>query len=385
VTTKTDSHLTAAVAGPVLAAGALGALSALTGSAWLMLLAGGAVGLLVAALLLRPRLGDLTVSMTGPVRVAAGEPVTHRLHVHNRGATSSPPLRLTHALRGLEDRSVYVVGLPPGGSADVDLSRSALHRGVARGCEIRLDSSAPLGLLAASRTTTYQQPFVVHPAVVAPDRSAARQLGLEDAIDPVPGPGLDIAGVREWQHGDDPRRVHWRSTARRGRLIVAERGLGAATALSLAVVGPSDAPDWEALVALAAATARAAQLEGRQVTVQAWNGRLATPATHGRSVVALLDWWAALAAVALPWPAALVAAGSGDPKARAVTVVASVHVRPSWWQEVYARAGTAGLAVGRLQLPDQEQPHWESSLSAEPWSSGAPRFPVEPRAPGEPR
>jgi uncharacterized protein (DUF58 family) len=385
VTTKTDSHLTAAIAGPVLAAGSLGALSVLTGSAWLMLLAGAAVGLLAAALVLRPRLGDLTVSMSGPVRVAAGEPVTHRLHVHNSGATSSPPLRLTHALRGLEDRSVYVVGLPPGGSAHVDLLRSALQRGVTRGCEIRLDSSAPLGLLAVSRTTTYQQPFIVHPAVVAPDRSASRQLGFEEAIDPVPGPGLDIAGVREWQHGDDPRRVHWRSTARRGRLIVAERGLGAATALSLAVVGPSDAPDWEDLVALAAATARAAQLEGRQVTVQAWNGRLASPATHGRSVVALLDWWAGLAAVALPWPAALVAAGSGDPKTRAVTVVASVHVRPSWWQEVYARAGVTGLAVGRLQLPGQELPHWESSFSAEPPGPGAPRVSAEPPGPGAPR
>jgi uncharacterized protein (DUF58 family) len=357
VTTKTDSHLTAAVAGPVVAAAALGALAALTGSAWLMLLAGAGVGVVAAALLLRPRIGDLTVSMTGPERAAVGEPVTHRLHVHNSGATSSSPLRLTHALRGLEDHSVYVAGLPPGASADVDLARTALHRGVTGGCEIRLDSSAPLGLLAVTRATTYHQPFVVHPAVVAPDRSASRPIGLEDAIDPVPGPGLDIAGVREWQHGDDPRRVHWRSTARRGRLIVAERGLGAATALSVAVVGPSEAPDWEGLVALAASTARAAQLEGRQVTVQAWHGQRASPATHGRSVVALLDWWAELDAVALPWPAALVAAGTGDPNSREVMVVASAHVRPAWWQELYARAGVAGLTVRRLELPRTEPPY----------------------------
>jgi uncharacterized protein (DUF58 family) len=356
VTTKTDSHLTAAIVGPVVAAAALGALAGLTGSTWLMMLAGAGVGLVAAALLLRPRLGDLTVSMTGPERAAVGEPVTHRLHVHNSGSTSSPPLRLTHSLRGLEDHSVYVVGLRPGGSADVDILRSALHRGVARGCEIRFESSAPLGLLAVTRTTTYHQPFLVHPAVVAPHRSALRQLGLEDAVDPVPGPGLDIAGVREWQHGDDPRRVHWRSTARRGRLILAERGLGVATSLSLAVVGPSEAPDWEGLVALAASTARAAQLEGRQVTVQAWNGHRASPATHGRSVVALLDWWAGLDAVALPWPAALVTAGTGDPKARDLTVVASAHVRPSWWHEVYARAGVVGLGIARLEMPKQELP-----------------------------
>jgi uncharacterized protein (DUF58 family) len=348
VTTTTERHLTAAITGPVVAAAALGALAVLTGSSWLLLLAGAGLGLVAAALVLRPRLGDVTVAMTGPVRVAVGEPVTHRLRVHNSGRSSSPPLRLTHLLRGLEDHSVYVPGLPPGGSAEVDIARTALRRGVQQGCEIRLESSAPLGMLAVTRATAYRQPFVIHPAVVAPDRSVAHQRGTDDAIDPVPGPGLDIAGVREWQHGDDPRRVHWRSTARRGRLIVAERGLGAAAALSLAVVGPTEAPDWEDLVALAAATCRAAQLEGRQVTVRAWNGGPG-PATHGRSVVALLDWWAELGTVALPWPAALVAAGSGDPKTRGVTVLASAHVRPLWWDELYARGAAAGLAVARLE------------------------------------
>jgi uncharacterized protein (DUF58 family) len=352
VTTTTESHLTAAIAGPIVAAAALGALAVLTGNAWLLLLAAAAAGLLAAALLLRPRFGGLTVAMTGPARVAVGEPVTHRLRIHNNGATSSPPLRLTHALRGLDDRSVYVAELPPGTSAEVDITRPALRRGVVEGCQISLQSSAPLGLLAVTHATSYHQPFVVHPAVVAPARSAQLR-GIDDAIDPVPGPGLDIAGVREWQHGDDPRRVHWRSSARRGRLIVAERGLGAARTLSLAVVGPSDAPDWEELVALAAATCRAAALDGREVTVRAWNGRTVGAAEHGRSVVALLDWWAELDVVALPWPAALVAAGSGDPMAPGVTVVAAGSVRSSWWDEVYARAGAVSLPVARLQVAQQ--------------------------------
>jgi uncharacterized protein (DUF58 family) len=348
--TTTNSHLTAAIIGPVVAAAALGALAMLTGSTWLLLLAGAGVGLVAAALLVRPRLGKLTLCMPGPARVAVGEPVTHHLHIHNRGTTSSPPLRLTHTLRGLEDQSVYVVGLPPGGRAAVDLTRVALSRGVAQSCDIRLESSAPLGLLAVIRVTSYLQPFVVHPAVVAPDRSTPWQSGLDDAIDPVPGPGLDIAGVREWQHGDDPRRVHWRSTARRGRLIVAERGLGMATPLFLAVVGPSEAPDWEDLVALAAATCRAAALEGRQVTVQAWDGSPG-PVMHGHSVVALLDWWAGLGPVALPPPAVLVAAGAGESRAGAVVVLASAHVPEPWWEELSARGSAAGLAVSRLKAP----------------------------------
>jgi uncharacterized protein (DUF58 family) len=172
----------------------------------------------------------------------------------------------------------------------------------------------------------------------------------------VPGPGLDIAGVREWQHGDDPRRVHWRSTARRGRLIVAERGLGTATGLAVVVVGPSEAPDWEATVALAAATCRAAQLDGRHVTVRAWNGTTAGPVVPGRSIGDLLDWWAELGTTALPWPAALVEAGSGDPTQRELTVAASAHVRPAWWDELAARAAAAGLTVTRLEPSDPGLP-----------------------------
>ena len=45
VTTGTERHLTAAIAGPVVVAAALGALAVLTGSTWLLLLAGAGVGL----------------------------------------------------------------------------------------------------------------------------------------------------------------------------------------------------------------------------------------------------------------------------------------------------------------------------------------------------
>jgi uncharacterized protein (DUF58 family) len=349
VTAGTTTRVTAAVAGPVVISAGLAALTVLTGSAWLMLLTGAGAGLIVAALLLRPGLADLTMAMTGPARAAVGEPVTHRLRVHNGGPTSSPPLRLTHALHGLPDTTVYVGALLPGGSAEVEITRTALQRGVTEGCQISLMSSAPLGLLAVTRAAAYHQPFVVHPAVVPPGRLFAHRRGVDDAVDPEPGPGLDIAGIREWQHGDDPRRVHWRSTARRGRLIVAERGLGTATALSVVVVGPSEAPDWEETVALAAATCRAAQLDGRQVSVRAWNGTLAGPVVRPRSIGDLLDWWAGLGATALPWPAALVEAGPGDPTSRELTVVASAHVRPAWWGELSARSAAAGLAVKHLE------------------------------------
>jgi uncharacterized protein (DUF58 family) len=48
-------------------------------------------------------------------------------------------------------------------------------------------------------------------AAVGPRRSGAR------------GDGLELADVRPWVPGDQPRRMHWRATARRGEPYVAER------------------------------------------------------------------------------------------------------------------------------------------------------------------
>lgn len=166
----------------------------------------------------------------------------------------------------------------------------------------------------------------------------------------MPGVGLDLAGIREWRTGDDPRRVHWRSTARRGRLIVAERGTGTAPAMNLVVVRPSEAPDWEPLVAIAAATARFAQLDGRPVSVTSWGTTGPSAIAAGRPLD-LLDWWAALGAVCLPAPQNLVVARGGHPAADALVVVGSAHVAPAWWRLLQESAAGAGLAVGRLMTP----------------------------------
>lgn len=344
-------HVTAAVVGPAVATVGLGALATLTGSTWLLLLSCGGVALVVASALLRPRLEDLSLCLHGDERVAVGESVRHRVHVHNRGTRASAPLLLTHHLRGLDDVTVHVPGLAPGARSEFELTRRAASRGVAETVTFRLESRSPIGLVTAGRDVVGRQRLVVHPQVVEPLRPRARSGTDDEAVDPRPGAGLDIAQVRDWRPGDDPRRVHWRSTARRGRLVVAERGSGPARALDLLVVGPSEAPDWEDLVALAAATTRAAHVQGRPVTVTAWAQAGPSPATLGGSTVALLDWWAGLTEVLLPAPDQLVAAAGRLGPAHEVTVVASRHLVPAWWTELRAHGAAAGLHLTALGDP----------------------------------
>lgn len=345
-----DRHLTAATVAPTAVAVGMGALAVLTGNPWFVLLAGGCAGLIIASVATRHRLDELTVCLKGPSRLAVGETGTHRLHVHNRGQVGSAPVTVTLETHGLTVVRVHVGRIPPGGRASADLVRTATNRCVSERTTVRIESSAPLGLLATHRRQDYSSHLVVHPAPVTPDPSTVVQGPGAESVDPVPGVGLDLAGIREWRTGDDPRRIHWRSTARRGRVIVAERGTGPSPAMSLVVVGPSGAPDWEPLVATAAATARLAQLGGRPVAVTAWGPTGPSPVAAG-SPGDLLDWWAGLEIVLLPAPQDLVASLGGHPPTAALVVVASAYVTTAWWDQLEASAGGAGLAVVRLTTP----------------------------------
>jgi uncharacterized protein (DUF58 family) len=81
----------------------------------------------------------------------------------------------------------------------------------------------PLGLAEVSRTLAGRSRLVVIPAVVPlTGLPAGGELGAgaAGAGRLAPGPGQDSAVVRSYRQGDDMRKVHWRTTARRDELMV---------------------------------------------------------------------------------------------------------------------------------------------------------------------
>ncbi len=68
------------------------------------------------------------------------------------------------------------------------------------------------------------------------------------------GAGLDVRGVREWRPGDAVRHVHWRSTARTGRLTVFEYGEPTVETFGVLIAGTRADPRFEAELAIAAST-----------------------------------------------------------------------------------------------------------------------------------
>ena len=104
---------------------------------------------------------------------------------------------------------------------------------------VRIRTSDPLGLFVHERQLPVLEEFLVYPAPVEiarlalageSTRAAARQVsGLHK------GESQAFHGTREYRTGDELRRVHWPTTARRGRLVVAEHDREVARHLAIVV------------------------------------------------------------------------------------------------------------------------------------------------------
>ncbi len=335
----------------LLLAVALGALAELTGIRWFVLGAGAVFALLMFGLFTRPTTGGMRIRCRDHGVAVVGERLLQCVIVANEGRRWSPETTLFCWTRRLEDFSLYVPPLAPGDKVHLDVGRAATERGVTEGAAFTLSTADALGLFAADATMsmpTYR--LVVHPAPAPPDLTAVRRVDIESAAEPTTrGRGPEPVGVREWRPGDSARRVHWRSTARRDQLMVLERGQAPARAVVLVVVGPSDAPDWETVVSVAASTCRVARTAGTPVTVLAWRADGALLAAPGGGARGLPDWWAALPDVA--WPSPHTVLGELDRAgARDAVIVASSGLPDAWWMSLAEAAALTGVHVRRLRV-----------------------------------
>jgi uncharacterized protein (DUF58 family) len=98
------------------------------------------------------------------------------------------------------------------------------RRGVYNYDDVSIQSTAPYGLLRSKRQLKAEGEVVVLPNIY--DVEGTHRTGLElISGGKLRGKrrvhsGTNFAGVRGWQSGDSMKQVHWKSTARRGELMV---------------------------------------------------------------------------------------------------------------------------------------------------------------------
>ncbi len=183
----------------------------------------------VGALLVRKlRSSQLSVSRRiVPYRVPVGEAARVELVVLNRSRSlwRSPILRIRDSVTGAGDVRLSVAPLAGGRRAKGAYRLPASRRGVVEIGPMRIDDLDPFGLARRLHRVANRARLVVHPPIealpAAPLRTGDEPLVGEQYRQSPPGPSSDeVDGLRPYVDGDDPRRIHWRSTARHDELVV---------------------------------------------------------------------------------------------------------------------------------------------------------------------
>ncbi len=160
-----------------------------------------------------------------PPRTEAGRPSTVRLRLDNVSRLPSGVLLMEDALPyTLGGRPRFVLDrIEPQGVREVSYPVRSEVRGRFRVGPLSVRLTDPFGLCELSRSFASTDDLVVTPPVspLPPVRLGGDWAGGgETASRAVSTSGTDDTSTREYRHGDDLRKVHWRSTARVGELMV---------------------------------------------------------------------------------------------------------------------------------------------------------------------
>ena len=113
-------------------------------------------------------------------------------------------------------------GIVPRSGWSRQVALSALRRGPLGARSLVIESSDPLGLFRSRRPSPGAEIALVLPRFTSlTRRPEVRELEASVAA-PRAGSGTELFGVREYRPGDALRRIHWRSSARHGELVVRE-------------------------------------------------------------------------------------------------------------------------------------------------------------------
>jgi uncharacterized protein (DUF58 family) len=211
----------AAVAGGAFCFGVLGVA---LGYVALTVIAATTAAVLVGARLVASSAPQLEVARTiEPLRVERGQPARGLVAVRNGRDRRT---RACSAIDSVGGRRVEVAipALRRGQSIAVPYPVPTERRGELVVGPLLIARGDPLGLWHAQRPVGSTVTLLVHPRVHPVDlQPAGRARHLDGPTsDTAPSGTLTFHSLREYAPGDDIRRVHWRSTARTGTLMVRE-------------------------------------------------------------------------------------------------------------------------------------------------------------------
>ena len=224
-----------------------------------------------------------------PAPIFEGDGLEVELRLETTGAPRGPA-RLTGLIAG--EKLSAATGVVPRSGWRHPIELHSMRRGPVSAQAWVVESSDPVGMFRGRRTSPDAEVALVLPRFASlARRPQARELEASVAA-PRAGSGTELFGIREYRPGDSLRRIHWRSSARHGELVVREYEPPGVQTLGVFCDPDPGSPEVADQVArLAASEAWDCLRSGGRVML--WGPGLA-PSGPGeaRSPWALLEWLA---------------------------------------------------------------------------------------------
>ena len=239
------------------------------------------VPLLIAAVFVLGRSAYRVTLDLSASRVVVGERAIGTVEVANDSSRVMMPSRIELAVGGATAQFL-VPRLRPERSHEEIFAIPTRRREVLVVGPVRSVRDDPLGLMRRQVTWAHEQEVYVHPRTV---RLGGFETGYLRDLEGTPSSALsssDIAfhALRDYVPGDDRRHVHWRTTARTGRLMVRQfeetRRSHVVVALANSAAHYAHDEEFELAVSVAASLAAQTIREEKDLTALTISGRQRT-------------------------------------------------------------------------------------------------------------
>lgn len=181
------------------------------------------LGVLVASgLLSRQNVRGLEVVLEAPGEIYANRPFHLHFRLRNRGGWLPRWLLLFSVSR--KGRPLLVPYLPRRGHGVGDAELILPRRGRVSLEAVHVSSLFPFGFFRKGVRYPVELPLLVYPEIFPAASSHIRSSGtVGEEPTHRAGRGHELYTLRGFRHGDDPRGIHWKQTARTGDMVFMER------------------------------------------------------------------------------------------------------------------------------------------------------------------
>lgn len=122
-----------------------------------------------------------------------------------------------------QKQTFFIPSIYPGQRLNLTYTTTCDRRGWHCFEAVRVRSSGPFGMFTTRRRIAAPTDMLVYPQYYPLERlRLLESRGFSEQLTQHAGQSSEVIGTREYRPGDSMRQIHWRSTARTGRLVVKE-------------------------------------------------------------------------------------------------------------------------------------------------------------------